>query len=345
MKRIATILIVFTVLVIQLSCSQIDSLMTKRNIRNTLGEYCERLKESEKFLSEENQAHFKDSVHLYMKNCKEYNFYDGRFEPLICYPIIANEKHNEALIPILKRADDLKGERVEYIHYVSGKFENGKWHFKIRKGHSESFSYISNYPTLPDSEIGRRVVRNLLLYQYIKEGKTTGEEIFKSPLYMFKDFSPVLDSNEIPKKVIDSISQKRKEIVDVYCKKLKESNHFLSAKRQNHFEDSVLSYVKNHSLFNGKIERLEPIVCYPILLDEGNKKPLVSIIKRHTSSLGEKIDEVYFVSAKFEYGKWQFQLNDSPFIIFNYDKNEPSLSDTEIGIKIIEKMELRIIKE
>jgi hypothetical protein len=51
------------------------------------------------------------------------------------------------------------------------------------------------------------------------------------------------------------------------------------------------------------------------------------------------------VSAKFEYGKWQFQLNDSPFIIFNYDKNEPSLSDTEIGIKIIEKMELRIIKE
>lgn len=337
-KPTILILVFLCILLMQFGCSRINSMMTRRNINNTLDEYCNRLKESEKFLSEENQTHFIDSVHVYMKNCKEYNFYDGRFEPLICYPILLDIQHKKAVVPILERGKGIKtkwsvDDRLEYVNYISGKFENGKWYFKLRTGRSESFHYMGNYPTLPDMEIGRRVVRNLLLDRSLHKGETTGEEIFKSDIYMFKNFSP--DTIEMRIANSDFKSQQENEVVNEYCKRIKENQLFLLGKNQKYFEDSALSYFKKQMSSDGGILRLEPIICYPIV--ENENEATVSIINRCLSISGEKIDKVYAVLGKREKGVWEFQLNRLPVMVFNYSSNQPSLSDTEIGIRLLMK--------
>ena len=81
---------------------------------------------------------------------------------------------------------DLAGKRVEYIKYISAKKMDLTWTFKLKEGFTHSFSYESNsYPTLSDSSLSAKFVRNFLLSGEIEHKKKNNEELFRSQWYAF----------------------------------------------------------------------------------------------------------------------------------------------------------------
>lgn len=144
------------------------------------------IEESNLFLSKTSNRSFNDSVFLYMTKYKEYDFFGQKNPPKILEPILLNDDHSKAIIPILQRTLDRSGGRVEYVSYISFKEEDGKWFFKYNKGFTDSFSYEnSNNPSLSDSTISVKFVRNFLLRREIECGKKFNTKIFKSAWYMF----------------------------------------------------------------------------------------------------------------------------------------------------------------
>lgn len=173
------------ILIFLFSTSCASHRMFSRGIKaNEIGQYCVLLKESQDFLSAKEQANFKDSLYFYLKNNRDYNFNNGRSEALICFPILLNSSYDKAIVPVLKRIKDLGNKNVEIVVYVSAKLESGQWVFKVKKGHSESFSYQDSYSVLSETEIGIKVVRNLLLRKDIKLGEIHSKELFQGELYV-----------------------------------------------------------------------------------------------------------------------------------------------------------------
>lgn len=144
------------------------------------------IKESNIFLSETSNRSLKDSVFLYMTNYNQYDFFSQQDPPKILEPILLNNDHTKAIIPILQRTLDRSGSRVEYVSYISFKAENGKWLLKYNNGFTDSFSYEnSSYPSLSDSCISVKFVRNFILRGEIEPRKKFNSKIFKSAWYMF----------------------------------------------------------------------------------------------------------------------------------------------------------------
>ena len=144
------------------------------------------MKESKVFLSEPSQNNFSESVYGYIQNLKEYNFYDGREKPILLEPILVNKEHTKAIVPILERTSDMVGKRVEYIKYISAKKTNDIWTLKLKEGFTHSFSYADdNYPTLTDSSLSAKSVRNFLLSEEIELNKICDEKLFNSQWYAF----------------------------------------------------------------------------------------------------------------------------------------------------------------
>jgi hypothetical protein len=160
---------------------------SKKNELSELKQYCLLLEESYYFLSQGDQKNFKEDLSSYIMDCKEYDFKNGIIESYLCEPILVNKDYTKAIIPIIKRDRDLSGKRVDYIIYVSAKFVNKKWIFKVKKGWSESFGYENSYPMLSDTEIGIKVVRNLLLRKDIIQGNKQQDDVFLKDLYVLKE--------------------------------------------------------------------------------------------------------------------------------------------------------------
>ena len=149
--------------------------------------YGKLLAKSLTFLEKKKNVHFKESVQLYIDTCKEYNFkYHTRLEPYICQPILFNKTYDKAIVLILSRKLDLAGQRLEYIMYVSAKYEKGRWKFKVKKGHSDTFGYFKNYPTMSDTEIGMNIVDRLMQYGHMNSIDIHNDKLFNSPMYVLK---------------------------------------------------------------------------------------------------------------------------------------------------------------
>lgn len=149
--------------------------------------YGKLLAKSLAFLEDKKNAHFKDSIQLYIDTCIVYNFKNhARLEPYICQPILFNKTYNKAVILVLSRKINLANERSEYINYVSAKYVNGKWIFKVDNVHSDSFDYHKNYPTISDTEIGMNILNRFVQYGYMKSDEIYSEELFNSDMYVLK---------------------------------------------------------------------------------------------------------------------------------------------------------------
>jgi len=189
MKRVILIFCSTIGLLLVLMAFKLNNLTLTREIKvdKMVDWYSKLLDKSIAFSNQENNKHFRDSLQLYIDTCKIYNFSNHtRLEPYICQPIILNKSHDKAIVLILSRTLDLGNDRVEYITYVSAKYQNNKWFFKVKIGHSDTFHYIKNYPTTSDTEIGINILGRLIQYGYIKRGEIYSEGLFNSDMYVLK---------------------------------------------------------------------------------------------------------------------------------------------------------------
>lgn len=149
--------------------------------------YFKLLDKSFEFLKQENNRHFKDTLQLYIDTCTEYNFSkNNRLESYMCQPIILNKKQDKAIVLVLSRIFNLANERSDNIHYVSAKYENNHWIFRVKKGHVDGFDYHKNAPTLSDTEICIDILGRLVQYGYMKKGEIDSEKIFNTDMYVLK---------------------------------------------------------------------------------------------------------------------------------------------------------------
>lgn len=181
------VLLICCVLVISCSCQTFRARRLMYEKSKGLQEtHALLLEESKLFLSKTSNRSLKDSVFLYMTNYNQYDFFSQQDPPKILEPILLNNDHTKAIIPILQRTLDRSGSRVEYVSYISFKAENGKWLLKYNNGFTDSFSYEnSSYPSLSDSCISVKFVRNFILRGEIEPRKKFNSKIFKSAWYMF----------------------------------------------------------------------------------------------------------------------------------------------------------------
>jgi len=188
MKSAATLISSISLICLILAFTKLNKKEVLPSKASSLVEwYGKLLEKSLAFIEKEDNKHFKDSVQLYIDTCKVYNFRNHtRLEPYICQPILFNKTYDKALILVLSRTLDLGNERVEYIKYISAKYVKGKWIFKVKTGHSNSFSYFKNSPTISDTEIGMNILNRLVQYGYINGGEIYSDKLFNSDMYVLK---------------------------------------------------------------------------------------------------------------------------------------------------------------
>lgn len=169
----------------------IDCQQYKKNIiikRTVKSQYEKLCVESDKFLGVENQKMFLLSLNKFLVSFREYNFTNGRKVAHYLNPVIINSNHTKAIILILKRGYDMSGNRVEYLKFVSAKFANNQWSFKLAKGYTLSFSYRNReVVSLSDEELSMEAIKKLMSEGYFKSGKVHDELIFNSYWYNISD--------------------------------------------------------------------------------------------------------------------------------------------------------------
>jgi hypothetical protein len=140
--------------------------------------------ESNVFLAQPQQKGFEEGVFRYLREHTLYNFFNGREKPVILTPLISNG-NTKALVLIAVRTHDNNKEDVEYVKFISAKFENNKWGFGVKDGHSYSFSYADKlFPRLDDKKIAEFTIRNLMLEGFFRNN-LEDKSIFKSSKYVF----------------------------------------------------------------------------------------------------------------------------------------------------------------
>ena len=179
-------LIICALALLHLGCVNRNRAILKKNSSIVLKKYNMLLKQTDTFLSLKSQENFKDSLFSYIKNCKEYNFNDGRLPAAIDEIMFVNIDYTKAVIPILKRTLDLSGGRLEYVNWVSAQLKDNRWIFQLKRGHSNSVSYINDYPSLSDRELSINGLQHLMLLQDIHENDIYNEKLFSSDMYVLK---------------------------------------------------------------------------------------------------------------------------------------------------------------
>ena len=170
-----------------INCGSYNNKLLKENSKLVTNKYLSLIKESDKFLSQPKQENFIKKLNLYINNCKEYNFKDGREPSVFLSPAIIDEKYNRVFTFILERSKGISGDRIEYIHFISAKYSNNQWDFKLKKGHGFSFSYYNNgIKTSTNENLAKEAIRNLMLMGYFKENIIFDESLFKSDWYTLK---------------------------------------------------------------------------------------------------------------------------------------------------------------
>jgi hypothetical protein len=187
MQRIIIIILAFLLLGTMMAFKRKKRFSSNNKPLTLMEWYNALLSTSIAFLEEEKNEDFKKNVHIYIDTCTVYKFSNhDRLESYICQPIIFNKNFDKAIILVLTRSFDLSKNRVEYIHYISAKIENGKWLFKVKFGHSDSFGYYKNSPTISDTEIGINILDRLVQYGYMDSREINNDTLFNSEMYILK---------------------------------------------------------------------------------------------------------------------------------------------------------------
>lgn len=106
----------------------------------------------------------------YVLECKDYNFKNGREPSELLSPIIVDKENVRAIALVLKRGNGISGDRIEFIKFISAKYTDNHWEFKLNEGYGYSFSYVNNeYKSFTNDELGKEAIRNLMLGIFQKD--------------------------------------------------------------------------------------------------------------------------------------------------------------------------------
>ena len=181
--RILLKLIVFIILLGNSGCSYYRTVLKEDN-RYVARQLTYLNKESETFLGQPQQSTFEKDLFEYLKEYKRYKFFEGREAPALLSTLVVNE-NKKAIAFVVLRTNDLSGGDVEYVRFISAKFENNRWVFGVKEGHVYSFSYINKtVPRLTNPQLAKEAVRNLMLEGFFK-GNYADKSVFKSTWYVF----------------------------------------------------------------------------------------------------------------------------------------------------------------
>jgi hypothetical protein len=165
-------------------CGNYYKSVLKEDSKAVKNKYLLLIKESERFLIQPNQKDFIKGLNNYIMECKDWNFKEGREPAVFLSPVIVDETHNRVVVLVLYRGKGISGDRIEYINFISAKYINNEWNFKLKKGHVYSFSYVSNeHKSLTNEELGKEAIRNLMLEGYFKKDLIYDESLFNSSWY------------------------------------------------------------------------------------------------------------------------------------------------------------------
>jgi hypothetical protein len=165
-------------------CGNYYKSLLKENSKLVASQYSSLVQESDKFLIQPKQEDFIKELNKYILEYKEYNFNDGREPTIFLSPAIVDEKYNRAIALVLERGSGISGDRIEHISFISAKYTNNHWNFKLKKGWGYSFSYVNNdYKSSTNKELGKEAIRNLMLEGYFKDSIIYDESLFKSDWY------------------------------------------------------------------------------------------------------------------------------------------------------------------
>ena len=62
------------------------------------------------------------------------------------------------------------------------------------------------------------------------------------------------------------------------------------------------------------------------------------MLSRKFNLANERSEYINYISAKYVKGKWIFKVNNVHSDSFDYHKNYPTMSDTEIGMNILNRL-------
>lgn len=165
-----------------ISCSYNRTLLKGNNkyVRNQIKHL---KKESDVFLAKPEQKSFEDDLFNYLKAYKQYNFFDGRENPVVLSPLIING--NKVIAFVATRGFDNAKEDVELVKFISAKLENNRWVFGVKQGHVYSFSYANkSFPRLTNEKLAENIISNLMLEGFFKDN-LEDTSIFESSWYVF----------------------------------------------------------------------------------------------------------------------------------------------------------------
>jgi len=136
-----------------------------------------------------------------------------------------------------------------------------------------------------------------------------------------------------------ALPSKAPTLVEWYGKLLGKSLAFIENEDNKHFKDSVQLYIDTCKVYSFRNHtRLEPYICQPILFNKSYDKALILVLSRTLDLGNERVEYINYISAKYVKGKWIFKVNNVRSDTFGYFRNYPTISDTEIGINILNRL-------
>ena len=92
----------------------------------------------------------------------------SRGGPIILHPFLFNYDYDEVILMVLMRDTNAIGEPNERVKFILGKRNNNIWLFKVNKGRTRNFSYVSGHPFLSDTEMSLRVLSTFIGWGYLQ---------------------------------------------------------------------------------------------------------------------------------------------------------------------------------
>lgn len=137
----------------------------------------------------------------------------------------------------------------------------------------------------------------------------------------------------------NNLKEKPREMFNWYAALLSNSMEFLKEKQNLHFKDSLQVYLDTCKSFDfHKHTRIEPYLCQPLFLNKSHDKVIALVLTRILNLANERSENVYYISGKYEKERWIFKLKTGHVDGFDYVKKHPTISDTEIGFKILGRL-------
>lgn len=145
--------------------------MSKRHKKNIFEQFACMVHDWADYIHDQPDHDFMGDLVTFINNQEEVDYSGDRLQDyVILNPVLLDSSKKKAIVMILSRDIDLKGEKVEKVRFISGKNENISWYFKEVKGYIRRFIYKGQEFTISEHEMFMRIFFNLLEAGYLKEG-------------------------------------------------------------------------------------------------------------------------------------------------------------------------------